>query len=209
MPNYSFLLFRLPLRHAPCLRRERHAYFEQFATVGREWQGVFLAVDLVEGFLRGMVEFKLKDVDVLRCLYHGVHTTVRRGAFHLAVKAQQLEYQIKNILKIQLRLADYLITIVGKKGGKTFHKAVAITIINVLDEIGDVKFAVLVVRQIDIEDKFRQRLANFLVWHTESVAFEEFVVTLYRKVAALKQQRNLFSNGLSYSSTRITTSLPV
>ena len=98
-PSANFLL-RHPFRNFPCLRGERNAYFEQLSSICGERQGIFLAVDLFKGFFCRFVEFKLKDVYVLRRFYYGVNPAVRGCALRFGVKAQQFENQICNVLKI-------------------------------------------------------------------------------------------------------------
>jgi hypothetical protein len=63
---------------------------------------VFLAVDLVKGFLCGMVEFKLKDVDIIIHLYDQVGPASGGVGFHLDILPHQGEHQVDHDLEIPL-----------------------------------------------------------------------------------------------------------
>ena len=59
------------------------------------------------------------------------------SALHFGIKAHHLEDDIHGVLKVELHLAHYLVTVIGKHRLKTFHESFGIAALYLLDELLD------------------------------------------------------------------------
>ena len=84
-----------------------------------------LVMNLLQSLVSTAVEFDFHHIDVIRRFDDDVNTAAMGGALHFGLKAHHLEDDIHAVLKVELHLAHYLVTVVGKHRLQTFHEASA------------------------------------------------------------------------------------
>lgn len=68
----------------------------------RKGFGILLFFDLCKGFIGGLVQFELKDIDVIFGLYEHIQAPVGSVAFHVDIEAEHLENDIHHVVEIYI-----------------------------------------------------------------------------------------------------------
>ena len=134
---FHFLLLNLPLFHPFGIRRKVHTNKEHFPAILTVRLGITFLMNLSQSLVGTAVEFDFHHIDVIRRFDDDVDTAAMGGALHFGIKAHHLEDDIHAVLKVELHLAHYLVTVVGEHRLQTFHESFGIAALYLLDELLD------------------------------------------------------------------------
>ena len=179
-------LFHHPLLHRPCFRREVHTYQVKLALVRLEGAGILVVLDLPEGFLGGLVQFQLNDVDVVFRLDGDVHTALAGGLFHLHVESQKLEHQVERVLEVFFGITRYAVITPRQHGLHQQQEIFRPAFIHSHDKAAEETCLVIVAyRRIIGQQEIEEAPFYFLVGKTERIDAHVAVVILDGEVTAL------------------------
>ena len=139
MPTYTRRIKRQSLYYLllVCPSQMRLDVYVYMLAICLEEVGIQFVFNLFQGFIGTLVDFKLKDIDIVLGLHQQVDSSVAGRVFNVNIESQHLEDDVNGIVEVLLLIFDYLLFPTCKEAFKTFHECLGLACPDFFDEVGN------------------------------------------------------------------------